>query len=148
MPFIIITGLPGSGKTTLLNKIKSEYINGIFLDDDLGPANIGNLRKMGQNNMVIIAHPRFTNFNLFKSYMNILKNIDTVYVFENNPEACVLNVRRRCGEDPKNICNLLEIDIHNFSQNYNPENYVHNIQNFPSTTIWNYVLLPVYEQHN
>lgn len=145
MPFIFIVGLPGSGKTTFLNQLKNKYENAVILDDSLGPANIGNLKKMGDENMVIISHPRLTNFKLFKTYANILKDIEKVYVFESNTDACVINVRRRCGEDKEQICHLLEIDIHNFSKSYNPENYIHNSDSFPKTTVWDYVLLPVYQ---
>jgi len=119
MPFIFIVGLPGSGKTTLSKKLLLDYPDAILLDDSLGFINVGKLKSMGENNMVIISDPRLTSFELFKFITSKLPNVLKVYIFENNPSKCIVNINTRCRNDntPDKIP-LLTIDINNLSHSY------------------------------
>jgi hypothetical protein len=103
LEFVRIHGLPGSGKTYLSNKIKKENPEKdfIILDD------IGDFEKIEQGvkdrRNIIMSSPFFENFNNFypnfsdklKDFLGSNRYILKEYWFENNPEACIKNVKMR-----------------------------------------------------
>ena len=103
LEFVWIHGLPGSGKTYLSNKIKKENPEKdfIILDD------IGDFGKIEQGVIdrrnIIMSSPFFENFNNFypnfpdklKDFLGTNGYILKEYWFENNPEACIKNVKMR-----------------------------------------------------
>jgi hypothetical protein len=105
LEFIWIHGLPGSGKTYLSNKIKEENPEKDFivLDDIGGFESIEEGVKDKRN--IIMSSPFFENFNSFypnfsdklKDFLATNGYILKEYWFENNPEACIKNVKGREG---------------------------------------------------
>ena len=103
LEFIWIHGLPGSGKTYLSNKIKEENPEKDFivLDDVGGFDKIEESVRDRRN--IIMSSPFFENFNNFyPNFSDKLKDFLKTngyelkeYWFENNPEACIKNVKMR-----------------------------------------------------
>jgi hypothetical protein len=125
--FIWIHGLPGSGKSFLANKIKSENTDFALLDDIANISQIKNIMEDGEN--IILTSPYFESYlfrgNNFLKLNQILEgNNDyelTEYWFENNPKACIDNLKNRQEHHIKSDSIIGE--IYTFSKNYNiPKN--------------------------
>lgn len=123
---LIIIGLPGSGKTTYYNnnfsknyKLYDDFISN-FMDGDI-------INDIKNNVDICLIDPRLCNYNLFKSIINIIieyikpNNINLI-LFENMPNLCLINSQKR----NKNVIN----SINKYTNIYNINNYIHDINNY------------------
>ena len=117
---IVIIGLCGSGKSFLCQK----YNNYVIFDDFITHFYNGNLINSIKNkDKVCISDPRLCIHNIFIKFMKeielyVNKNNIELILFENDPDACIINVKDR--NDGKNgIINT----INRYSTFYNLDNY-------------------------
>jgi len=124
LEFIWIHGLPGSGKSTFAKNIRDENPKKDFmiLDDIHDIKQIKVL--MGEKRNIILNSPYFDNWT---EGMSREKNLRTIldssedysvkeYWFENNPEACIENLKKR--KEHKFSSNVLISEIEYQSGKY------------------------------
>jgi len=112
IPVTIVIGLPGSGKTTLLKEYEKK--GSLCYDDILSDNSCNDRSKLFQNddNKYAISDPRFTSFDCFERFMDSISNLHnidllTIMLFENNPNACIKNVKLR--GDTQNTNGILKM---------------------------------------
>jgi len=123
---IVIIGLPGSGKSTLAEKISKHYK--IYDDFMIYEA----MKDIGKTNMIIsdgglIEKPN-TFINRIKSICEEKDSDLKIIWFENNPEQCKNNIRKRWDnmdeisrkKNPHKDPKILEKEIDWYSTKYNP----------------------------
>lgn len=119
MKIIGIGGLPGSGKTYLGKKLAEKY--GYILFDDINIETVANLKHAIKNNKsVIITDPYFCFIQDRQCAEKTFKTINPTceiewILFENDPESCKSNVKRR--NDGRKV-NML---INTLSKKYNTD---------------------------
>lgn len=124
---LIIIGLAGSGKTTYFNKYLSDKYE--LYDDFI--SNLFDIEKI--NDKTCLIDPRLCDFEIFQDVMiDIEKCIDKkqikLILFENNPELCLINSRKRLN---KNVEEMIKI----YSKKYQLTNYFN----------YNYEIIKVFE---
>jgi len=99
MKFTMLAGLPGSGKSFLGNQL-SRQMSGLFLDDICRTCGTRRLKDKFTSEMVIVADPslcrrenRIFAEEMVRKY-HLDCEVEWVY-FENAPDKCWANVRRR-----------------------------------------------------
>lgn len=162
---IIVIGLPASGKTNYINSFitANQKKNYTVFDDFIttfydGEA-IKALKGLKEDKDktttpgVILIDPRLCMYDIFERY--IKRIIDVVnlndsndsndillILFENNPEQCYNNVKRRIEEDKDSINNNKNIGLENtikqYSSRYKIENYI------TAKNSFNYKIIPVW----
>ena len=111
---LFIVGLPGSGKTTLANRINKENGGKYRIIDDPRNFNSDVLPYLGEDLIITDPHLCFES-NRKAAIERILSinpdtKIDWIF-FENDPEACLKNVK---GRDERRV----ETFIKNFNISY------------------------------
>lgn len=110
---IIIVGLPASGKTTYAKHIASQLFGCVLIDDPKSWDAVQN-HVMGSHGLIVLTDPYLCfacNRNVAEERFKDL-GFDVEWVFfENNPEQCLRNSRKR---ETKSV----ERDIVWFSENY------------------------------
>lgn len=108
---VIIVGLPGSGKTTYA---ESAYPDFRLMDDPAGPHEIP--EDIHEN--IVVTSPFFCREGALNHVMKLVSDrvpdadLSVIY-FENDPEQCLLNSKRRLDKPVENL-------IRDLSEVYHP----------------------------
>lgn len=128
---IIIIGLCGSGKTCLSKR----YDDYIVFDDFVSQFyNDDVINALQQNKKVCLTDPRLCIYETFIKFMKKLeiyvsKNNITLILFENNPLACLENIKLR-NDGRKGIV----ATINKYTLIYDLDNYKN----------YNYIIMPIW----
>lgn len=114
---ICIVGLPGSGKTTLIEKMRADNPNLIAFDDISSREEVQEvITQLDKGNECIISDVYLTEPTFRKMAEIHFHNHSIEWVFfENDPEKCRANVRRR--QDAGDIRDV-EGSIRRFANSY------------------------------
>lgn len=120
MSVTLVVGLPASGKSTWA---KNKELKNVKIYDDFVPyfdKIVGKLnKKLDQDQDIYLIDPRLCLPNIWKHVIGQLACKFNIVLFENEPELCAKNLKRRNNDDRI----VTEETIFEYSKHYKLENY-------------------------
>lgn len=107
----VVIGLPASGKTTFLNN-ELKFRNMLLFDDFLSKCdNIHKILNAYNTTDMVVCDPRLIDKTIFdKCFGSVPTNHIFLYLFENEPQLCIENAKRR--QDKRNPSGITHMGKH------------------------------------